>query len=461
MHSYRGDEKMRGLVLSGGGAKGAYEVGVIKALEELGFKPNIVAGTSIGSVNAALYIQGGYRLLNRFWKSLKVEDLVGEELPNEIINDPNKNRIEVVKKVIKDFGISSNSFYKKLKKTLNEEKIRKSTIDFGLVTFNVTKMKVEMLYKDDIENGKLIDYIVASCSCFPALKGIVIEDSLYIDGAYGDNMPINMVIKKGADDIIAVNLKAIGMYPIPKTKGKQKEKVKVTYIEPDEYLGDMLYFGKKNIKKNILKGYIDTFHKYNKCFGKKLFVTNNYKEYLINKIKNVDKIFSDIYENYYKLKIKGENNKIKNVALKMDKSFTIDMIKSIEEEILEKPEEFIEESLECIYMIIKLSDSKKEERLLKIYDKLKLKKLLYFKFLFSKSNDLNEVFDKVTKGEKLTKDNISDILDHVDVSLIVRYILKLLDNIERVENQKRLKLICTFFRRELKVALFIKMIMEW
>ena len=112
-------------------------------------------------------------------------------------------------------------------------------------------------------------------------------------------------------------------------------------------------------------------------------------------------------------------------------------------------------------MIIKLSDSKKEEKLLKIYDKLKLKKLLYFKFLFSKSNDLNEVFDKVTKGEKLTKDNISDILDHVDVSLIVRYILKLLDNIERVENQKRLKLICTFFRRELKVALFIKMIMEW
>ena len=87
---------MRGLVLSGGGAKGAYEVGVIKALEEIGFKPEIVTGTSIGSVNAALYIKGEYRLLNKFWKNLKIKDLVGEEISSEIINDPTKNRIEVI-----------------------------------------------------------------------------------------------------------------------------------------------------------------------------------------------------------------------------------------------------------------------------------------------------------------------------------------------------------------------------
>lgn len=431
---------MRGLVLSGGGAKGAYEVGVIKALDEVNFKPDIVTGTSIGAVNAALYIQGGYKLLNRFWKKLKIKDLVGEDFSTEIIEDPNKTRIELVKKVIKEFGISSKLFYDKLKRTLDEDKIRKSKIQFGLVTFNVTKMKVEMLYKEDIEEGKLVDYIVASCSCFPALKGARIEDSLYIDGAYGDNMPINMAIKKGATNIVAVNLKAIGVYSIPMSKKKNKEDVEVKYIAPDEYLGDLLYFDSDNIKKNILKGYIDACYKFEECFGKKIYITKPYANFLITKIKD-DRISKDL--------------------LKKQKEFEFKILKNVLHEISENPEEFIMESLENIYFLIKFNSLKKEKKILKIYDRISLKKLLYFKFIISKSNNLNELFDMIAKGKKVTIDNVNDVLKDVDVSLIVRYILKLLDNIKREENKRRLNLICRFFKKELKTALFIKLIMEW
>ena len=55
------------LVLSGGGARGAYQIGVWKALEELNIKCNIVTGASIGSINGALYTQGALKEAEKLW----------------------------------------------------------------------------------------------------------------------------------------------------------------------------------------------------------------------------------------------------------------------------------------------------------------------------------------------------------------------------------------------------------
>lgn len=54
-------EIKKAVVLSGGGAKGGYQIGVWKALREIGFKPDIVTGTSIGALNGALMAMGKYR----------------------------------------------------------------------------------------------------------------------------------------------------------------------------------------------------------------------------------------------------------------------------------------------------------------------------------------------------------------------------------------------------------------
>jgi NTE family protein len=54
---------MIGFALEGGGAKGAYQVGAYKALIENHIKPSIIAGTSIGSLNAAMMAQGDYKKL--------------------------------------------------------------------------------------------------------------------------------------------------------------------------------------------------------------------------------------------------------------------------------------------------------------------------------------------------------------------------------------------------------------
>lgn len=64
-----------GLVLSGGGAKGAYHVGVVKALAEYGIQVDVIAGASIGALNGSLLaasqsMQQGYEHLNRVWQTL-------------------------------------------------------------------------------------------------------------------------------------------------------------------------------------------------------------------------------------------------------------------------------------------------------------------------------------------------------------------------------------------------------
>ena len=70
---------MRALVLSGGGSKGAYQIGVWKALRELNIKIDIVTGTSAGALNAALITQNTYRRAIDTWKKINLNILFGED----------------------------------------------------------------------------------------------------------------------------------------------------------------------------------------------------------------------------------------------------------------------------------------------------------------------------------------------------------------------------------------------
>src|SRR5689334_2801382 len=71
-----GPKKIQGLVLSGGGGRGAYQVGVYKYLEEAGLEPEIIVGTSIGAVNGALLAMGQTaRDLEQIWLGLQTRDV--------------------------------------------------------------------------------------------------------------------------------------------------------------------------------------------------------------------------------------------------------------------------------------------------------------------------------------------------------------------------------------------------
>ena len=262
----------RALVLSGGGSKGAYQLGVYKALKKLGIKIDIITGTSIGAINGAILTSGNYRKLKKMWTNMETTTLFNMGFENT--SDYKK----AAKEFLNNKGLKFDKAESFLYKILDEEQIRKSKIDYGLVTVNLKTRVPKMLSKNMIPKGKLISYIIASASCFPAVEKKEIDGEYYIDGGYYDNLPINLAIDMGADEIIAVDLSAIGI----KQKVKDKE-VKIDYLKMSDKTSFIIDFNPTNSRKAIKMGYNDTMKYYSKLDGitftfKKGELERNYKK---------------------------------------------------------------------------------------------------------------------------------------------------------------------------------------
>lgn len=430
---------MKGLVLSGGGAKGAYEVGVIKALEKLGYDFDIVTGTSIGSVNAMLYVEGGYKLMHKFWTNCKVKDLFDIENINELAEENyDRARMKVTMEAFLRGGLETNAFFNKVKKVINEDKLRKSKKKIGIMTFNVTTMKGEEIYFDDLEEGKFAEYILASSSCFPILKGTKIDDSFYIDGGFSDNMPIEMALKMGARDIVSVDLKAPGVKKIIGDKYKGEE-INLKVISSNKDLGDMIVFTKKEIEENINLGYLDCMKTFNKAYGKDLIIS--------------DKLLNKMLEKCERIKLEKE-------------------LSSLEKEIKDNPLHFTLDSLDLIYDHIKENKKYVKKYSNKILNIFNMKKLIYFNYFYKKKN-IDDMFKKIKdiKGindlKEINNEDINNFSEELKTlgknykSLITKYIYNLLYvNKNDKDRVNKLKMISIFLRREMKLAIFIHELMK-
>jgi hypothetical protein len=251
----------KAVVLGGGGAKGAYEIGVMEALIELRFDYQIVTGTSVGSLNGALFAQKDLKLAKKMWldidttRVLDIDDLSPEEI----------NYKELGKLLVEKKGLSYRNLEKLLTEVISEEKIRAAGVDFGLVTVRYPLMQPVQLFVDQIEEGKLIDYLLASAACFPAMKKHEIDGEKYIDGGYYDNLPIDLAIARGAREIVAVDLEAVGVM----RKEKRRPDVSVITVKSEWPLGPMLIFDREQAKRNMKQGYADTLKAFGKSEGKK------------------------------------------------------------------------------------------------------------------------------------------------------------------------------------------------
>lgn len=253
---------MNGLVLSGGGGKGAYQIGVWKALRKLNYKIDLVTGTSVGSLNALLITQNSYILAPHIWNKIDFSEVFQDDVKKK------QNITDMIsmygKNIIQNQGMSTDNLEKKLELLINYEKFYNSKIDFGLVTYNLSNLKPKLLTKKDIKEEQLKDYLIASCTCFPAFKLKEIDGDKYIDGGYYDILPINLAIDMGAKNIIAVDLKSIGI----RQKVKNKD-VNITYICPKNYIGYTLIFDKDLNKCNMKYGYNDTMKTFKVLEGNK------------------------------------------------------------------------------------------------------------------------------------------------------------------------------------------------
>jgi len=250
---------MRGLALEGGGARGAYHIGVVKALLENGYDFDGFVGTSIGAINAAALAQGDFNKIHDSWSNISPDQLFDDDEQrffNYIdahgfrLNTEFSSTIKKMLLKMRSGGIGTEKIKAFMKAHISEEVIRKSGKDFGLVTVSLTSRKPFEMMLEDIPDGQLIDYIMASAS-LPGFRRERIEGNTFIDGAFYDSCPFRLLLDRGYDEIIAVRTNSLGVF----RRIEDAEKVKV--IAPKTHLGRVLVFTPEHAQANISLGYDD------------------------------------------------------------------------------------------------------------------------------------------------------------------------------------------------------------
>ena len=127
------NKKEYGLVLAGGGTKGAYQVGVWKALQELKINIKAISGTSIGALNGALFLQNDFNSIVKMYEKIKIENIMKVEGVDENKNIFDLSNIfNLAANYRKQKGIDNTPLREMIKQHIDMEKLYNSHIDFGL-----------------------------------------------------------------------------------------------------------------------------------------------------------------------------------------------------------------------------------------------------------------------------------------------------------------------------------------
>lgn len=263
--------KKTGLVLSGGGTKGAFEIGVWKALIEKDIAIDCVIGTSVGAINAAVIAQNDFDLAYHFWNNLTINQVLklNSDMADKYVNQWSGDSFDLFRLgFINDLfsgGLDISPLRENLARLIDEDKVRRSPVRLGLVTVELDTLKPVQLMIEDIPQGRLLDYLLASAA-LPVFQRQEIDGKTYLDGGFYDNLPINFMADSGYTNIIAVD------FPAPGFKKKIKEDhLNIKVVNNSEYLGMIMEFSQAVIQNNIQMGYLDCLKTFGYLHGKNYY----------------------------------------------------------------------------------------------------------------------------------------------------------------------------------------------
>jgi len=195
---------MIAFVLSGGGNLGALQIGALRVLIDAGILPEMLVGTSVGAVNAAFLATDptaeGVNQLTRIWKGIKKDNIY----PGGPLNMawhlatqqgslcPRKNLASFLQKHTPE-GI----------RTFGDMQIPLFVVATDLLTGH------RYLFGDD-PNEHIVDALLASTSIPPVFSPWFYQGRLLVDGGVSDNLPIDVAVEKGANEIYAIDIQRDG-----------------------------------------------------------------------------------------------------------------------------------------------------------------------------------------------------------------------------------------------------------
>ena len=249
-------EKEYAIMLDGGGARGAYQIGAWKALREAGVKVNAVAGTSVGALNGAFICMDDVEKAEKVWSEItfsKVMDV--DDIWMERLFRKENTLTEVLREIWKtlaDGGVDVTPLRRLIHKNVDEKKIRQSGIEFCLMTFSVSDMKELDLSIEDIPEGMLEDFLLAS-AYLVGFKNEKLHGKTYIDGGVINNVPMGALVDRGYENIIQIRIYGPGREP----KVHLTDEMNVYRIAPRVKLGSIIEFHQKRSRQNMQIGYYD------------------------------------------------------------------------------------------------------------------------------------------------------------------------------------------------------------
>lgn len=255
-----------GLALAGGGARGAYQIGVWKALREYGYDTlfDAFAGASVGSLNAMLFAMEDFEKAEELWMSLdkdtlfNVEDNFFKRIMKEKFKFLNKGmfKTEKLEKMIDeaiDFSLlKEKEVYIAATKVGSED-----GGFFDLIQTNIEhflKSNSQIAYKSiqEMDKKNVKAALLASCAIPVVFHPVTIDGQTYYDGGLLNNIPYQPLIDAGCEKILAIDL-----YKFSFSRKKSVEGIKFEIVHPKKSLRGVLDFRKKYVHRRFDLGYDD------------------------------------------------------------------------------------------------------------------------------------------------------------------------------------------------------------
>lgn len=273
--------KVYAIALEGGGARGAWQIGAWRALEEAGVRYNAVSGTSVGAINGALMAMRDLPQAEQIWKDIRFsqiinvdDDTMGRIMGGGFENlDQLRSAFRTIKNILHDRGLDVEPLRNLLAEKVDEEKIRNSGVELYLTTVSLTDKKELEIDAKDLAEGELKDMIMAS-AYHPAFKQTPIGGKSYADGGFYDLVPISALINRGHKDLIVLRLNSFGV----ERRVKIPEDVNITTISPNADLGNVLNFSSDQSHVNMALGYYDTQKVLYGLYGKDYYIDRTFTE---------------------------------------------------------------------------------------------------------------------------------------------------------------------------------------
>ena len=194
----------KALILSGGGARGAFQVGVWKYLCEINWTPDLICGTSIGAINAAAIGSGmSVERLIDIWKTHNRSEIYRLKTLNFLRSTLRGKPLQSV--------LDTTPLRAMLTRYLNVEALRRSPIEIVISTVDVSNGRLHLFDQTEIT----VDHLMASSAMPILFPWQPIRGEYYWDGGVMANSPLFIALEKMVEEIIVVLLSPVGQRPLP------------------------------------------------------------------------------------------------------------------------------------------------------------------------------------------------------------------------------------------------------